>query len=91
MKFVGVDLAWGEVAWTGTAVVDRSRQLLQLGRERTDQDVATALRPHLDGPVLVSIDAPLIVPNTRVGARARAWSAACSAASTPVRTPATSR
>lgn len=63
MKFVGLDLAWGEVAWTGTAVLDEAGRLLDMGRERSDEDILASLAPHLDGPVLVSIDAPLIVRN----------------------------
>ena len=68
MKFVGLDLAWGELAWTGTAVADESGQLLRVGRQRTDEDIVTALRSHLGGPVLVAIDAPLVVTN-RTGRR----------------------
>ena len=68
MKFVGLDLAWGELAWTGTAVADESGQLLRVGRQRTDEDIVTALRSHLDGPVLVAVDAPLVVTN-RTGRR----------------------
>ena len=68
MRFVGLDLAWGEAAWTGTAVVDQSGQLLRVGRQRTDEDLLSALRSHLDGPVLVAIDAPLVVTN-RTGRR----------------------
>ncbi len=68
MKFIGLDLAWGEVAWTGTAVADDAGHLLRVGRQKTDQDLVTALRSHLDGPVLVAIDAPLIVTN-RTGRR----------------------
>ncbi len=68
MKFVGLDLAWGDIAWTGTAVMDDAGQLLRVGRQRTDEDLVTALRSHLDGSVLVAIDAPLIVTN-RTGRR----------------------
>ncbi len=68
MKFVGLDLAWGELAWTGTAVTDESGQLLRVGRQRTDEDLLTGLRSHVDGPVLVAIDAPLVVTN-RTGRR----------------------
>lgn len=56
MKFVGLDLAWGEVAWTGVAVLDASGRLVSMDRVRTDEDIAHRLQPHLGGPVLVLIE-----------------------------------
>lgn len=63
MKFIGLDLAWGERAWTGLAVLDARGQLVSMDRARTDLDIAHGLQPHLKGPVLVAVDAPLVVKN----------------------------
>lgn len=63
MKFVGVDLAWGELAWTGVAVLGEDGELLSMSRVRTDEEIVQVLRPHLTGPALVSVDAPLVVRN----------------------------
>jgi predicted RNase H-like nuclease len=63
MNFIGLDLAWGELAWTGVAVLDADGRLRLMTRVRTDDDILDAVAPYLDGPVLVSIDAPLIVEN----------------------------
>jgi predicted RNase H-like nuclease len=63
--FLGLDLAWGESAWTGVAVVDEGGRLLEMDRVRTDAEVEQRLRPYLDGPVVLGIDAPLIVRNSQ--------------------------
>jgi predicted RNase H-like nuclease/ppGpp synthetase/RelA/SpoT-type nucleotidyltranferase len=63
MYFVGVDLAWGERQPTGVAVLDESGELVHVSAGRTDDDIAAALAPYVDGPCLVGIDAPLIVTN----------------------------
>lgn len=62
MTFAGVDLAWGENAWTGIAVVDQAGRLTEMGRVRTDDEIASFLAAHPAG-LLVSVDAPLIVRN----------------------------
>jgi predicted RNase H-like nuclease len=61
--FLGLDLAWGANAWTGVAVLDESGRLLEMDRVRTDAEIEQRLRPYLDGPVVLGIDAPLIVRN----------------------------
>jgi predicted RNase H-like nuclease len=63
--FLGLDLAWGESAWTGVAVVDEGGRLLEMDRVRTDAEIEQRLRPYLDGPVVLGIDAPLIVRNSQ--------------------------
>jgi predicted RNase H-like nuclease/ppGpp synthetase/RelA/SpoT-type nucleotidyltranferase len=63
MHFVGVDLAWGERRPTGLAVLDENGRLLQLSSVRSDDDIAVALAPYVEGDCLVGIDAPLIVTN----------------------------
>ncbi len=63
MHFVGVDLAWGENKPTGLAVLDDAGALLHVSTVQTDDEIAAALGPYVDGPCLVAIDAPLIVKN----------------------------
>jgi predicted RNase H-like nuclease len=65
---VGVDLAWGSKAWTGVAVVDAEGRLLVMDRVRTDDEIRDLAVAYLSGPVLVAIDAPVVVTNT-VGRR----------------------
>ena len=63
MRFIGVDLAWGETAWTGLAALDERGRLLDMGRVRSDDEIERWVAPHMAGPVVVGIDAPLVVPN----------------------------
>ncbi|WP_277872990.1 DUF429 domain-containing protein [Raineyella fluvialis] len=63
MHFVGIDLAWGERARTGLAVLDDAGTLIHLSAATTDDTIAAALAPFLDDECLVAIDAPLIVTN----------------------------
>jgi len=63
VDFVGIDLAWGERAASGLAVLDAGGTLVHLSRATTDDEIAEALRDHLSGDCLVGIDAPLIVTN----------------------------
>ena len=64
MNFIGLDLAWGEVAWTGLAVVDDQGRLLVMERVRTDEEIVRAADQYLRGAVVAAIDAPLIVRNS---------------------------
>jgi predicted RNase H-like nuclease len=61
--FVGIDLAWGERQPTGVAVLDADARLLHVAAVRTDDELAASVRPYVDGPCLVGIDAPLVVTN----------------------------
>ncbi|MBC7596126.1 MAG: DUF429 domain-containing protein [Kineosporiaceae bacterium] len=63
MHFVGIDLAWGEKKPTGVAVLDADGRLLHVSAQTTDQTIATALKPYVEGGCLVAIDAPLVVKN----------------------------
>ncbi|MFD1826488.1 MULTISPECIES: DUF429 domain-containing protein [Mumia] len=63
MYFVGVDLAWGERKPTGLAVLDPEGRLVHVSAAKTDDEIATALEPYIEGDCLVAIDAPLIVTN----------------------------
>ena len=63
MHFVGLDLAWGERKPTGVAVLDDDGRLLHVSAQATDEAILDAVRPYVEGDVLVGIDAPLIVTN----------------------------
>lgn len=63
MHYVGIDLAWGEKQPTGLAVLDDAGRLVHVSTVRTDEQIAAAVASHVEGPVLVGIDAPLIVRN----------------------------
>lgn len=61
--FAGVDLAWGQRARTGLAVVSAGGALVASTSVHTDAEIADFLAPHADALVTVAVDAPLIVTN----------------------------
>src|SRR6185369_4501104 len=63
MHFIGVDLAWGDRKPTGLAVLDAEGCLVHVSAADTDDAIANALAPYVEGDCLVAIDAPLIVTN----------------------------
>ncbi|HET7534321.1 MAG TPA: DUF429 domain-containing protein [Nocardioidaceae bacterium] len=63
MHFVGVDLAWGQERPSGLAVLDAAGQLLHVSSQGSDEAIAAALSPYVEGECLVAIDAPLVVRN----------------------------
>ncbi|HSK34333.1 MAG TPA: DUF429 domain-containing protein [Propionicimonas sp.] len=63
MNFIGIDLAWGERAPSGLAVLDEDGALVHLSRGTADQQIAEALGDYVAGDCLVGIDAPLVVNN----------------------------
>lgn len=63
MHYIGLDLAWGEKKPTGVAVVDTDGQLLHVSSQTDDASITAALSAYVVGPVLVGVDAPLIVTN----------------------------
>lgn len=62
-RFVGIDLAWSTRARTGVAVVDDAGALLASGVVRTEEELDVWLDAHAPSPVVVGIDAPIVVPN----------------------------
>jgi predicted RNase H-like nuclease len=60
---IGVDLAWGTRAPTGVAVLDPQGRLVQLVSVRTDEEIDEVLKPWIDRPCVVGLDAPLHVVN----------------------------
>ncbi len=61
--FVGIDLAWGVRARTGLAVVDSDGSLIDSASVRSDEDIDEWLDRTALRPVVVAIDAPLVVAN----------------------------
>ena len=61
--FVGIDLAWGIRARTGLAVVDSTGSLIDSASVRSDEDIDEWLGRTALAPVVVAIDAPLVVAN----------------------------
>jgi predicted RNase H-like nuclease/Holliday junction resolvase RusA-like endonuclease len=60
---IGVDLAWGQKAWTGLAALDRAGALIDARQVRLDQAITDWFVALADDEVLVAIDAPIIVNN----------------------------
>jgi predicted RNase H-like nuclease len=60
---IGIDLAWGTRAPTGIAVLDPQGRLVHSCGVRTDEEIDHALKPWIDGPCVVGLDAPLHVVN----------------------------
>nr|NLI50761.1 DUF429 domain-containing protein [Propionibacterium sp.] len=63
MFFVGIDLAWGERAASGLAVLDEAGALVHLARATTDEAIVAELADYVAGDCVVGIDAPLVVTN----------------------------
>ncbi len=63
VAFVGLDLAWGERARSGVAVLDGAGALLRSGTAISDDDIADLLGTASSDAAVVAIDAPLLVPN----------------------------
>jgi len=63
MHYVGIDLAWGEVRPSGLAVLDDGGRLVHLSAQGTDEAILAELAAYRDSPVLVAVDAPLVVVN----------------------------
>lgn len=61
--FAGIDLAWGQRARTGLAVVTAEGALLASASVHTDGEIRDFLAPHADALATVAMDAPLIVTN----------------------------
>lgn len=68
MRYVGVDLAWGNRATTGLATVDGSGELLSIADAVSDEQVLDWLDRWATGPGVIAFDAPLVVTNP-AGAR----------------------
>ena len=63
VRFVGVDLAWGQRHRSGVAELAPDGALLSFGDRTADEDLLEWLGPRCTGPVVVAFDAPLVVTN----------------------------
>ncbi len=62
---VGIDLAWNTKAKSGIAVLDGSGALVESATLRSDDEIVEWLTRGAWDPVMVAIDAPLIVTNDK--------------------------
>ncbi|WP_342389309.1 DUF429 domain-containing protein [Salinicoccus bachuensis] len=64
MKFIGIDLAWTYRNETGICVLDAAGAVEFLDAAvYSNEEIVEIIIEHLDGPVTIAIDAPLIVNN----------------------------
>ncbi len=61
--FYGIDLAWSDRARTGLAIVDASGRLLDSTSLISDDEIDTWLAGSGLSPVVIALDAPMIVKN----------------------------
>ena len=61
--FIGIDLAWGHRARTGVAALDEGGRLLSVESLLTDDEILRWVAAQPGVPVVVAVDAPLVVPN----------------------------
>jgi predicted RNase H-like nuclease len=62
-RYFGVDLAWGQRARTGLAVLDDSGRLIESTSVRTDDEIVSFVQRHATDTLVAAVDAPLVVPN----------------------------
>ena len=62
MRFVGVDLAWGQTARTGLCLIEGGR-VTASDSVRTDAEILDWLSRLVEAPCVVSFDAPMVVRN----------------------------
>jgi predicted RNase H-like nuclease len=63
VRYVGVDLAWGQRNRTGLAVLDNTGRLLESASVRTDDEIVAFVSRHGTDTLVAAVDAPLVVPN----------------------------
>lgn len=63
MRFIGVDLAWGDKNPTGLAVIDDGGRLVSSALVATVDEIVDYASVQAAGECLVGVDAPLIVKN----------------------------
>ena len=62
-SFFGVDLAWSSRNLTGVCALDEHGGLVDERLLQSDDEIVRWISRQLDGPAVVAIDAPLLVPN----------------------------
>jgi predicted RNase H-like nuclease len=63
LRFLGIDLAWGDRNRTGLAAVDGTGRLVASTSVIDDDEIAGFVSTHGVGTLVAAIDAPLVVPN----------------------------
>jgi predicted RNase H-like nuclease len=63
MRFIGVDLAWGERNPSGLAVLDEHGKVVAEALATSDPDIAAFVSEHDAGGAVLALDAPLVVRN----------------------------
>lgn len=63
MRFIGVDLAWGERNPSGLAVLDAGGRVVAEAVATSDADLAAFVSAHDGGGAVLALDAPLVVGN----------------------------
>jgi predicted RNase H-like nuclease len=63
MRFIGVDLAWGERNPSGLAVLDANGEVVAEELATSDADIAAFVSAHDAGGAVLGLDAPLVVRN----------------------------
>ncbi len=63
MRFIGVDLAWGERNPSGLAVLDEDGRVVAEALATSDDEIAAFVSAHDDGGAVLALDAPLVVRN----------------------------
>ena len=63
MRFIGVDLAWGERNPSGLAVLDKDGKVVAEELATSDADIAAFVASHDAGGAVLALDAPLVVRN----------------------------
>ena len=69
MRFIGLDLAWGERNPSGLAAIDRGGNVVAEGIATTEAEIAAFVSAHDAEGAVLGLDAPLVVRN-RTGRRA---------------------
>lgn len=63
MRFIGVDLAWGERNPSGLAVLDEGGRVVAEAPATSDDEIAAFVSAHDGGGAVLALDAPLVVRN----------------------------
>ena len=62
-RFFGIDLAWSDRNLTGVCALDGDGVVVDERLVGSDDEILDWISARLDGPAVVAIDAPLLVPN----------------------------
>ena len=63
-RYFGIDLAWSDRNRTGVCALDEDGVVVDERLLESDAEILEWVVARLDGPAVVAVDAPLLVPNT---------------------------